>query len=401
MTQRKRRRIGKPVDSSQAHLRRNTKRPRRQLVPSELLEARALLATDAFSAEASLPEHWQPAQIRFDLTDSPFATDADAARLQEVTGTNESVSTAQGNSRVVVFVDAAVTGYQDLIQSLDQLASVSSAVGTDAAGASSLPNLDVVILQADRDGAEQISETLSRYQDVSTIHVFSHGSSGSLSLGNARLSGDTLEQYAEQVSGWKSALAAGADILLYGCNVADGEWGIDFVDRLRALTGADVAASNDLTGNAALNGDWVLEVQRGQIQPDSLISENSFDAYAHLLTDQVLTGSGRFIVTTTSATAPGKAAVPIAASPSNLVLNGNTTPDEFAVQGWGSVAASTTINGFAGADTVDLSGITENMRIDLEDAGGGAGPTAKIYGGSAIRAPRPRAKRSRPKTSKR
>ena len=32
------------------------------------------------------------------------------------------------------------------------------------------------------------------------------------------------------------------------------------------LTGADVAASNDLTGNQALGGDWDLEIVTGQIE---------------------------------------------------------------------------------------------------------------------------------------
>jgi len=33
--------------------------------------------------------------------------------------------------------------------------------------------------------------------------------------------------------------------LLYGCNVAQGEAGVRFIDRLAHYTGADVAASDD------------------------------------------------------------------------------------------------------------------------------------------------------------
>lgn len=45
-----------------------------------------------------------------------------------------------------------------------------------------------------------------------------------------------------------------------------------FIDHLALFTGADVAASDDLTGNAALGGDWELEAAAGTIEtaPQSL-----------------------------------------------------------------------------------------------------------------------------------
>ena len=45
------------------------------------------------------------------------------------------------------------------------------------------------------------------------------------------------------------------------------------VNSLATLTGADVAASEDLTGNAALGGDWDLEYETGQIATPVIISE--------------------------------------------------------------------------------------------------------------------------------
>ena len=38
------------------------------------------------------------------------------------------------------------------------------------------------------------------------------------------------------------------------------------VTNQAALTGADVAASDDLTGSAARGGDWLLEQHTGQIE---------------------------------------------------------------------------------------------------------------------------------------
>jgi len=64
-------------------------------------------------------------------------------------------------------------------------------------------------------------------------------------------------------------LTDSGDILLYGCDVAQGEIGQAFIEQLAQLTGADVAASTDLTGAAALGGDWVLEAQAGVVEAAS------------------------------------------------------------------------------------------------------------------------------------
>jgi hypothetical protein len=56
--------------------------------------------------------------------------------------------------------------------------------------------------------------------------------------------------------------------LLYGCNVAAGDSGAEFIEKLHQLTGANIAASARLTGNVALGGDWELEVIRGELEVD-------------------------------------------------------------------------------------------------------------------------------------
>ena len=61
------------------------------------------------------------------------------------------------------------------------------------------------------------------------------------------------------VFSYMQRLAAGADLLLYGCDVAADALGQQMTGTLAALTGADVAASTDLTGAASRGGNWVLE----------------------------------------------------------------------------------------------------------------------------------------------
>ena len=101
---------------------------------------------------------------------------------------------------------------------------------------------------------------------VAGIHILSHGSSGGITLGNSRLSTETLTGYADRLRDWQAALAPNADILIYGCSVADGPRGVEFVRKLGELTGADIAASNNRPGGTLLGGDWQLEMRTGSVE---------------------------------------------------------------------------------------------------------------------------------------
>jgi hypothetical protein len=64
------------------------------------------------------------------------------------------------------------------------------------------------------------------------------------------------------------------------------------IDRLAALTGADVAASDDKTGHADLGGDWDLEVSRGAIEHATPFTLQATQSWTHILAPvQDVTGS--------------------------------------------------------------------------------------------------------------
>ncbi|MBF2026124.1 MAG: DUF4347 domain-containing protein [Oscillatoriales cyanobacterium C42_A2020_001] len=159
---------------------------------------------------------------------------------------NTPVFRSASSSYEVVFIDSAIADTQALL-----------------AGMSA--NAEVVLLDASRDGIAQISDFLAQRSNISALHIVSHGSAGNLLLGNASLNVNTLHSYATSLQGWTKSFTTGADILLYGCDVAAGDLGTGFVQSLGFLTGADIAASNDLTGSSALGGDWELEVNTGAI----------------------------------------------------------------------------------------------------------------------------------------
>ena len=113
---------------------------------------------------------------------------------------------------------------------------------------------------------------LKLYSDLDAIHLISHGSETGVQLGDTWLTSDNIDDYREMIGNWRDALDANADLLIYGCNLAAEEAGRSLLDDLSILTGADVAASDDLTGMTQLGGDWDLEYQIGEIETDIAVS---------------------------------------------------------------------------------------------------------------------------------
>lgn len=166
----------------------------------------------------------------------------------------------------VLIVDSAVTDYQSLI----------SGVGTDT---------EVVVLKAEQDGIAQITQILGDRQNIQALHILSHGESGLLKLGNVSLTSHSLERYASSIRSWATALAKNADVLLYGCKVAADDWGQRFVRQLSDLTGANIAASTNLTGSAALGGDWNLEFTTGKLRSPLVFQSAAMNAYGGVLVE--------------------------------------------------------------------------------------------------------------------
>ncbi|WP_445243932.1 DUF4347 domain-containing protein, partial [Microcoleus sp. S13_B4] len=106
------------------------------------------------------------------------------------------------------------------------------------------------------------------------------------------------------------------DILLYGCDVAATETGNNFVKRLSELTGADVAASNDLTGNAVKGGDWDLEIVTGQIESTVPFNRQAMEDYDYTLAN--------FDVTEASDDGTGT----VAGTLSKAILDANVAPGD-------------------------------------------------------------------------
>ena len=143
--------------------------------------------------------------------------------------------------------------------------------------------VETVLIERDADGLVAISQALARYRDLDAVHIVSHASPGKLQLGRTELSDATLQTSGDLVRGWGRSLAADADILLYGCDLAANETGRQFVRELSLLTGADVAASTDATGNAARGGDWNLEFTVGSLETSAAVGTELQASWSGLL----------------------------------------------------------------------------------------------------------------------
>ncbi len=178
-------------------------------------------------------------------------------------------------------MNQAITSVKNLLVIDSQVSnwqSLAAGVGTDTA---------VLILDSGLDGLTQISDYLTtlaastpNFTPLQSLQIISHGSAGSLQLGSSTLTTGSLKQYTSQLASIGSSLTATGDILLYGCNVAAGQSGLDFINLFSTLTSADVAASNDVTGSAALGGNWQLEAGTGSIEATGVLSANTQAIYA-------------------------------------------------------------------------------------------------------------------------
>src|SRR5688500_1404926 len=87
----------------------------------------------------------------------------------------------------------------------------------------------VVMRDPSRDGLAQIAAALAGAAGVDSIHIVSHGASGTLFLGSTILDAASLDSYRAELALIGSALSADGDILLYGCDVGAGAEGHSFV----------------------------------------------------------------------------------------------------------------------------------------------------------------------------
>jgi hypothetical protein len=261
-----------------------------------------------------------------------------SAEQAESQGVLDAIATYNpGESRSeVVFVDPTVPNYQDLLSGMNS-------------------NIEVIMLDGGQDGIEQMANALSGRTGIDAIHVISHGGAGELQLGTGVLNADSMStQYADDLAVIQQSLSEQADILVYGCEFAQGEAGQAAADMLAELTGADVQASNDLTGSISLGGDWEFEVSTGTIETSVAISYDVQMNWAEVLGTETVKDTFS----------------------SESYSNNNGT------QSWSTSWSETDANG-GGASGGDVRVNSSQLRIDTDRVGNAASRGVNLSGATS------------------
>lgn len=260
----------------------------------------------------------------------------------------------------LVVVDTSIENYQSLLNDVN-------------------PNAEILYIDPSKDGIQQIADSLKGRTDISALHIMSHGSQGSFTLGTSTLNSDNIDSYQSQLADIGQSLTNNGDILFYGCNVADGAAGAAFINRLAALTQADISASDDATGNAAKGGNWTLEYNSGAIETASLVATgydgllaapvNTVPAAQSVAEDNSLTfGAGKIISIADADGVVSTVTVSVAhgtltlSGIAGLTLTGNGT-GVISITGGTIAAINTALNGliynptanYSGADTLTIA----------------------------------------------
>jgi len=130
--------------------------------------------------------------------------------------------------------------------------------------------MDVILLSGQGDGVAELGAALKGRSGIDALHILSHGSNGQLILGDSVLNSDSLDDYSDELESIRQSLTEEGDLLLYGCNIASDEFGIEFLGSLGHLTGADIASSTDATGSLTEKTNWVLEFAQGAVETNPL-----------------------------------------------------------------------------------------------------------------------------------
>jgi hypothetical protein len=141
-----------------------------------------------------------------------------------------------------------------------------------------------LVVGAQENGVQAVSSLLAQTEgNVRAIHIVGHAQDGIGQLGSTRFDTALLRQAGAAIAAWGDHLSGDADILFYGCDMANGEARQQLLSTISTLTNADVAASNDATGAHWLGGNWELEFRTGSIEAASIATETLKAGFAHIL----------------------------------------------------------------------------------------------------------------------
>ncbi len=236
-------------------------------------------AAGAATAEPAMVDHAAADPVAADHSADTAQADALARAAASAAATTPATSApmdiraadpARNDGRKeVVFIESSLADHQTLVD------------GVKA-------GVEVVLLDGGQDGLSQMAQWAQTHSGYDAIHVISHGAEGQVNLGTLTLNQATAAARSADLAAVGSALTQGGDLLLYGCDVATGQ-GHAFLALVADRSGADVAASTNPTGAAALGGDWILEQSTGPVDSRPVLDSAAIRQFSQLLANSAPT----------------------------------------------------------------------------------------------------------------
>lgn len=132
------------------------------------------------------------------------------------------------DTRTIVFINSAFPNCETLVQKV-------------------IPEARVIVIGSEDDGVKEITKILDA-SNCQEVHIISRGYPGCLYLGNSEISLGNLTKYAPELQSWFDSNIPIPDssspyLSLYGCNLAAGDVGEEFITKLNQITRAKIAAS--------------------------------------------------------------------------------------------------------------------------------------------------------------
>ena len=238
------------------------------------------------------------------------------------------------------------------------------------------PELEVLFLRTGGDGLEQIARHLASRTNVASLHVLSHGEPGALWLAGQRVDSKALDQRAGALNQISSALSPNAEVTFYGCSLAGGPAGRDFVDQLETALGAAIAAAVGPVGSAARGGAWDIK-QRDGGKVHTAFSPPARERFPGLLATATLTtGNETPALSTGNDTVTANAANAINAGD---VIDGQAGTDILTISATQSVVlGATTLTNF---ETITITAGTQTFMTN--DGTVASGQTLTIDGSAS------------------
>ncbi|SER06606.1 RHS repeat-associated core domain-containing protein [Nitrosomonas sp. Nm51] len=146
-----------------------------------------------------------------------------------------------GNAQKLLFIDAAIQDQATLLKAVRS-------------------EYRITKLKSDCDPVIQITNTLAGNGFVQEIILVAHARSGQIVFSNYELDSNELSKRSKEFEAWqKSFISNQTKIFVYACELARGEVGRDFIQQLKNLTGAEIAASSLTIGQWDGKQNWNLD----------------------------------------------------------------------------------------------------------------------------------------------